>query len=586
MNEQTAPLHTSATSPDPSRVTAWSLIKPYWVSEERWSAIGLLALVIALNMSIVYINVRLNTWNRTFYDALATKNWNVFIRSMIEFSYLAFAYIFIVTARTWFRQLLEIRWRTWLTTRFVERWLTDFAFYRIERDRLADNPDQRISDDLETLASTTLALSLDLLSTVVTLFSFVFILWHIAGALTFTVSGTVITIPGYMVWAAALYALAGSLVIQRFGKPLVAINYQKQRVEANFRFFLVRVRENSEQIALYGGADTERKQARTIFQSIYDNWRGIMTYTKRLTIVNAVYGQLASIFPFFVAAPRYFSGAYPIGTLFQIADAFGTVSESFSWFINSFTTLAGWRATINRLREFVRSIDEQHTREALSPATEHGGINRHLTDTSSLRTQGLMLALPNGTVLSRVGSIEVAPGARVLVRGASGSGKSTLLRALAGLWPFGEGLIELPVGAKLLFVPQISYIPIGTLRAALAYPSVPTEFADEACRAALHAVKLDDYIDALDEDAHWTRRMSPGEQQRLAFARVLLQKPDFVFLDEATSALDAPTERNAYETLLHELPSTAIISVAHRESLDVYHSETIMITREPEAAAA
>ncbi|RKP45721.1 ABC transporter ATP-binding protein/permease [Pararobbsia silviterrae] len=586
MNDTAAPLHTSARSADASRVTAWSLIKPYWVSEERWSAIGLLLLVIALNMAIVYINVRLNAWNREFYDALAAKNWNVFIHSMLEFSYLAFAYIFIVTTRIWFRQLLEIRWRTWLTTRFVERWLSDHAFYRIERDRLADNPDQRISDDLESLASTTLALSLDLLSTVVTLFSFVFILWHIAGALTFTVSGTVVTIPGYMVWAAALYALAGSFVIQRFGKPLVAINYQKQRVEANFRFFLVRVRENAEQIALYGGADAERKQARTIFQTIYDNWRGIMTYTKRLTIVNAVYGQLANIFPFFVAAPRYFSGAYPIGTLFQISDAFGTVSESFSWFINSFSTLAGWRATVNRLREFVRSIDEQHTREALSPATEHGGINRHLTDTQSLRTDRLVLALPDGTVLARVGEIGIDPGARVLVRGASGSGKSTLLRALAGLWPFGDGSIDIPVSAKLLFVPQVSYIPIGPLHAALAYPSQATAFTDDACRAALRMVKLDDYVDRLDEDAHWTRRLSPGEQQRLAFARVLLQKPDFVFLDEATSALDAPTERHVYEALLRELPGTAIVSVAHRDSLDVYHRDTILITREQVAAAA
>jgi putative ATP-binding cassette transporter len=586
MNDNAAPLHTSGTPPDPSKVTAWSLIKPYWVSEERWIAIGLLVLVIALNMSIVYINVRLNAWNREFYDALAAKNWSVFIHAMIEFSYLAFAYIFIATARIWFRQLLEIRWRTWLTTQFVARWLGDFAFYRIERDRLADNPDQRISDDLESLASTTLALSLDLLSTVVTLFSFVFILWNIAGALTFTVSGKVISIPGYMVWAAAIYALIGSIVIQRFGKPLVAINYQKQRVEANFRFFLVRVRESSEQIALYGGAETERKHARTMFQAIYDNWRGIMTYTKRLTIVNSVYGQLANIFPFVVAAPRYFAGAYPIGTLFQIADAFGTVSESFSWFINSFSTLAGWRATVNRLREFVRSIDEQHTREALSPATEHGGINRHMADADVLQTRDLVLSLPNGTVLARPGALEINKGARVLVRGASGSGKSTLLRAFAGLWPFGEGSISIPVSAKLLFVPQVSYIPIGTLRAALAYPSDEAAFNDTDLRAALQAVALEDYVDRLDEESHWTRRLSPGEQQRLAIARVVLQKPDFVFLDEATSALDTATERLIYETLLRELPGAAIVSVAHRESLDVYHTETILITREQQTVAA
>lgn len=586
MNDKVAPLHTSAKSTDPSKVTAWSLIKPYWVSEERWSALGLLGLVIALNMLLVYLNVQFNTWNREFYDALAGKNASQFLHAMFQFSYLASAYIVIVTARTWFRQLVEIRWRTWLTTRFVERWLGDFAFYRIERDRLADNPDQRISDDLESLASTTLSLSLDLLSTVVTLFTFASILWHIGGPLTFTVASTTITIPGYMVWAAALYAFVGSLVMLRFGRPLVAINYQKQRVEANFRYFLIRVRENSEQIAFYGGAPTERKQARTTFQAIVDNWRGIMTYTKRLTIVNAFYNQLASVFPIFAAAPRYMAGAYPIGTLFQIADAFGTVSESFSWFISSFTTLAGWRATVNRLREFVRSIDEQHTREAMSPATEHGGINRHVTDTPTLKTHDLVLALPNGAVLSRPGSLELRKGARVIVRGASGTGKSTLLRALAGLWPFGEGSIEVPVDAKLLFVPQVSYIPVGTLRAAIAYPAEAKAFTDDAYRAVLRKVKLDDYVGDLDADAHWTQRLSPGEQQRLAFARVLLQQPDYVFLDESTSALDTPTERFVYELLLRELPDAAIVSVAHRESLDAFHTETIMIVRESETAAA
>jgi vitamin B12/bleomycin/antimicrobial peptide transport system ATP-binding/permease protein len=564
---------------DPSKVTAWSLIKPYWVSEERWIARGLLALVISLNMLLVYINVRFNGWNVGFYNSISSKNWSAFLRSLTEFSILAFSYIFIITARIWFRQLLEIRWRRWLTNRFLERWLGGHAFYRIERDRLADNPDQRISDDLQSLASTTLSLSLDLLSTVVTLFSFIVILWKIAGPLSFTFLGTPITIPGYMVWAAALYALIGSFVIQRYGKPLVAINYQQQRVEADFRFMLIRLRENAEQIALYNGADTERQHAGRAFKGIYDNWRRIMSFTRRLTIVTSVYTQLANIFPLLIASVRYFAGAYPIGVLFQISDAFGTVSESFSWFINSFSTLAGWRATVNRLREFVRSIDEQHTREAMSPATEHGGINRHMADVTSLQTHNLSLALPNGTPLSRVGSTTVKPGERMLITGPSGSGKSTFMRALAGLWPFGDGSIDVPVSAKLLFVPQVSYMPIDTLRAALAYPSEAEAFTDEAYRDVLHAVQLDEYLERLDEHSHWARRMSPGEQQRLAAARVLLQKPDFVFLDEATSALDSPTEQHVYETLLNRLPNAAFVSIAHRESIAAFHTETLDLER-------
>jgi vitamin B12/bleomycin/antimicrobial peptide transport system ATP-binding/permease protein len=572
-------IHPSTSPADPSKVTAWSLIKPYWVSEERWIALGLLTLVIALNMLLVYISVRFNSWNVGFYNSISAKNWGAFTSSLTEFSILAFSHIFIVTARIWFRQLLEIRWRKWLTNRFLQRWLDRHAFYRIERDRLADNPDQRISDDLQTLASTTLSLSLDLLSTVVTLFSFVVILWRIAGPLSFDLLGTHFTIPGYMVWAAAIYALLGSFVIQRYGKPLVSINYQQQRVEADFRFLLIRLRENAEQVALYNGADTERKHASRAFQGIYDNWRRIMTYTRRLTIVTSVYGQIAIIFPILIAAPRYFAGAYPIGVLFQIGDAFGTVSDSFSWFINSFSTLAGWRATVNRLREFVRSIDEQHTREAMSPATEHGGINRRMSDVAALQTNDLELALPNGTSLAHVGSVTVEPGARLLVSGASGSGKSTLMRALAGLWPFGSGTIDVPVGAKVLFVPQVSYVPIDTLKAALAYPSEVDSFSDEDCREVLRAVRLDDYVEHLDENTHWARRMSPGEQQRLAAGRVLLQKPDFVFLDEATSALDAENERHIYETLLRRLPRTAFVSVAHRESIANYHTATLELQR-------
>ncbi len=341
-----------------------------------------------------------------------------------------------------------------------------------------------------------------------------------------------ISIPGYMVWAAALYALLGSFVIQRFGKPLVAINYQKQRVEANFRFFLIRVRENAEQIALYKGAEVERTHSRTAFQAIYDNWRAIMTYTKRLTIVNAVYAQIAIIFPTLVASPAYFAGAYPIGTLFQIGDAFGTVSDSFSWFINSFTTLANWRATVNRLREFVRSIDEQHTREAMSRRQNMVGSNRHMVDADALQTHKLMLALPNGAPLAKIGSLKIAPGARRARARRIGFGQehpaARARRALAvrrgsdRCARLGQG----PVRA------QISYIPIDTLKAALAYPSEVTEFTDDAYRAAPCARSSSATMWIGSRSAHWTHRMSPGEQQRLAAARVLLQKPDFVFLDE------------------------------------------------------
>jgi putative ATP-binding cassette transporter len=568
------------------KMSTWSLIKPYWVSEERGIAWLLLISIIAINMIVVYINVRLNSWNADFYNALQTKNVKVFPHLLLVFTGLAFAYILLAVYGRYLRQMLGFRWRQWLTHRYLEQWLGDKAFYRIERDRLADNPDQRISDDLNSFASTTLALSLDLLSTLVTLVTFITILWTIAGSLSFSLFGMQIVIPGYMVWAAALYAVVGSLVMQRFGKPLVSVNYQAQKVEANFRFGLIRVRENAEQIAFYDGINTENESAKGVFATIRANYWQIMKYTKRLTFVNAFYSQIATVFPFMVAAPRYFSGAYSLGVLMQIYSSFGTVSDSFSWFINSYSTLVEWRATVNRLREFKRVMRSTHIREASSPATVHGGINLHYGTTHTLNTTALKLSLPNGVALAKVADVIVKPGSRWLVQGPSGSGKSTLMRALAGLWPFGDGTIDAPVDAKLMFIPQQSYLPIGTLKAALSYPSLPETFFDDACRDVLRACNLEPYATRLEESGHWAKMMSPGEHQRLAAARVLLQKPDFVFLDEATSALDESNESLIYNALIKSLPNAAIVSVAHRESVAAFHENRIEIDRAEVAVAA
>ncbi|CAN7185124.1 ABC transporter ATP-binding protein/permease [Trinickia sp. LjRoot230] len=571
---------------DIESVSAWSLIKPYWISEEWKIAWGLLVTIIAMNLAIVWINVRLNSWNAQFYNALQQKDMGHFPHLMVVFTALAFTYIILAVYRAYLRQMLSFRWRQWLTTRFLNDWFGDLAFYRIERDRLADNPDQRLSDDLQSFATSTLTLSLDFLSTVVTLVTFITILWSIAGALTITLGGTPLVIPGYMVWAAALYALAGSLLIKKVGHPLVSVNYQQQRVEADFRFGLLRVRENAEQIALYNGTDTENQTSRTVFTRIRDNWWLIMKYTRRMNFVLVFYSQIANIFPIVVAAPRYFAGAYTMGVLMQIAQAFGSVSDAFSWFINSYSSLVEWRATVNRLREFKRVMHATHFRESVSPATEHGGINLHYVDAPSLATHGLKLALPTGEPLASIADIVIKPGSRWLVRGPSGSGKSTLLRAFAGLWAFGDGEIDAPVGARSMFVPQQSYLPIGTLKGALAYPANADAFSDEACRKALISCRLEGYANRLAESTHWTRVLSPGEQQRLAAARALLHQPDFLFLDEATSALDPENEAHVYRLLNERLPQAAIISVAHRESVVAYHENTLEIERAREQAMA
>lgn len=567
------PVATPAPKP-PKHPTAWQLIRPYWASEKRWEGRRLLALVVALNLAVVFINVRLNAWNAGFYDALDKRDWPVFKSSLTEFAILAFSFIIIATFRTYFRQMLEIRWRQWVTDTNLSKWFTRQAYYRIERDHLADNPDQRISEDIRTLVNSSLALSLDLLTTLVSLFSFVTILWTISGAVSFVLGGMNITIPGYMVWVAALYAIVGSFFIFKVGRPLVGLSYRQQQVEADFRFLLVRLRESAEQVALYRGEGAELSRLKSAFGAVRENWWQIMVVTKRLIFANSIYAQIAIVFPIMAAAPRYFAGAFTLGVLMRIIDAFGQVSDGFSWFVNSFATLADWKATINRLREFTRVIDEP-------PQHPHGGaisvVTANRSSTPGYAATDLRLALPNGAPLAAAGTFAFTPGSHWLIRGRSGCGKSTLLRALAGLWPFGSGRIDVPANARVLFLSQQSYLPIDTLKAALAFPSPPDTFSDAECRDALAAVNLGQYANELSTVAHWARRLSGGEQQRLAAARALLQKPDYLFLDEATSALDVETEEAVYEALHARLPSTAMVSVAHRETLGRFHQHIMTL---------
>jgi vitamin B12/bleomycin/antimicrobial peptide transport system ATP-binding/permease protein len=566
-------------SEQPDHVSPWSLIKPYWVSEERRTAWALLIAIIAMDLLLVGINARLNTWNRDFYDALEGKNVHEFPQLMLMFAGLAFAFIMTSAYNRYLRQMLGFRWRQWLTTRYLQEWLGGGTFYRIERDRLADNPDQRIAVDLDLFATSTLSLTLDLLSALETLAWFSIVLWNTAGALVVMVGATPVQIPGYMLWAAIAYAIGGSLLTNKLGHPLVSINYQLQRVEADFRFGLIRLRENAEQIAFYDGMRTEGSNAGDLFGRIRENWWRFMRYTRRYSFVVNFYDQIAEIFPLVVASPRYFAGALTFGTLMQIADAFGSVSESLSWFIHNYDTLVEWRATVNRLREFKRVMRQPHLKESVSPATGHGGINRHDVDENQLATRNLMLALPDGETLVRVRDIAVKPGSRWLVRGPSGAGKSTLLRALAGLWPFGDGSIDVPVNSRMMFIPQQSYLPVGTLKAALTYPATAETFSDDDCGEALRVCRLGDYVDRLQESNPWWRTLSPGGQQQLAAARVLLHKPDYVFLDEATSALDTENEAHLYRLLTERLPKGAIVSVAQRDSLAQFHQETLDIRR-------
>ncbi|MGH8806296.1 MAG: ABC transporter ATP-binding protein/permease [Noviherbaspirillum sp.] len=541
----------------------WHLIKPYWSSEEKWRARGLLAAVVALALGMVYLNVLINEWNRDFYNALENKAYPQFMEQLWRFSYLAFIYVAVAIYRVYLTQALQMRWRAWMTRQYMSEWLANQAYYRIEQTRRADNPDQRIAEDLNLLTDGSLDLSLGLLSSVVTLLSFIGILWSVSGPLSFMLGDQTLNIPGYMVWFALAYAGIGSVLVWWIGKPLVLQNFNQQRYEADFRFGLMRIRENAEAVALYAGEQQEQSHLSGRFEAIRKNWWAIMRTTKRLNVASTFYAQFAVIFPFLVGAPRYFTGAITLGGLMQISSAFGQVQEALSWFINAFSSLASWKASANRLASFHAAIT--------AARTQASGIAVECNNVGAILLNRVTLHLPAGTVLTAPLSADIHEGQRIVVTGPSGCGKSTLFRAMAGIWPYGSGSIEIPSVARMLFVPQKSYLPIGSLRAAIAYPAAEKAYKDLATRHYLELCKLPQLADQLDEVDNWSQRLSPGEQQRLAFVRVLLTRPQILFLDEATSALDPASEDLLYGLLLQELPDATVVSIAHREDVAKYH---------------
>jgi putative ATP-binding cassette transporter len=552
----------------------WKLARPYWFSEERWRARGLLAAIVGLSLGLVYLLVLFNEWNRDFFNALQNKEADDAIDLLLYFAFLAAIFIAVSIYRLYLRQMLEMRWRVWLTRQYLGDWLGDRTYYRLELAAGAtDNPDQRIAEDLRSFTSATLTLALGLLQEGVTLVSFIFILWTLSGPLTFPLAGLTMTVPAYLVWVALAYALAGSVLTHYVGRRLIPLNFQKERLEADFRFSLVRVRENAEGVALYRGEANESVSLLARFERIRANWWEIIRYTKRLTAFTVGYGQVAVVFPFMVALPRYFSGALSFGQLMQLAQAFGQVQGSLSWFVDSYAQLAVWKASVDRLLTFNHALEE-----AKLAAAGTGGIVVAEASGADLSADDLNLDRPDGRPIVSGASLAIRPGERVLVTGPSGAGKSTLFRGIAGIWPFGSGRVALPAGARILFLPQKPYIPIANLSDAVSDPAAPGTYSDEALADALRDCRLGALVDRLHEVANWSMKLSVGEQQRLAIARALLFAPDWLFLDEATSALDEPTERELYELLRARLPSTALVSIAHRPTVAVHHARHLELS--------
>ena len=571
----------------------WALSAPYFKSDEKWKARGLLAAIVVLNLASVYMLVLLNDWNRVFYDALQNKDQAVFWTQLGRFTYLAFALIIIAVYKFYLTQLLEVRWRAWMTADTLKRWLADHAFYSLELARFSgkpeatsDNPDQRIQEDINLFTSYTVSLSMGLLNAVVTLVSFVGILWGLSGNFSFTLAGSSYSIPGFMVWMALLYCIAGSLFTHFIGRPQIKLNFEQQRYEADFRHHMVRVREYSESIALDKGGQVERKHLDGRFASVLTNYLKLIKKQKNLIWFTSFFGQAAVIFPFLVAAPRFFSGAIQLGQLMQIASAFGRVQDALSWFVDHYEDLARWRATTDRLTSFEDNLMTTAQQIRGQEATKSIAINALSVDAGVLTASSLSIALPNGQQLLEQTSLLAAPGDLVLVKGPSGSGKSTLFRTFAGIWPFSKGQTHLPEGA--MFIPQRPYFPDGSLRDALAYPQSASTYSDEALEQALTDALLPKLCSRLDDSDAWGQKLSGGEQQRLAIARVLLKKPQWIFADEATAALDEVAEKTLYEKLRAHVQSVkgGMVSIAHRPTVAAFHNRQWVLEKLPEDSPA
>jgi len=576
-----ADLYYEATERGQARV--WPF--PAYSALERRIAVGIVVFLVLVNQIQVGINVRLSFFGRDLFNAIQNKDETAFW-NLLVFVFAPWAFIYITSAVIEFvvQSMLVIRWRRWLTEYFVTHWLGGHAHYRMSLvGSEADNPDQRISEDVNRFIDGgtdsfggvggygIYTYSIALISTLSSLVAFVVILWTISE--NFTFPGTDFRVPGFLFWIALAYATIGTLITHWIGRPLIGLFFEKQKVEANFRFSLARLREYSEQVALLSGEHTEQSALRRRFGAIFGNYLDLMHRRKWLLAFISFYQQISPYIPYIFAAPFYFSGKIQLGVMTQTAGAFARVESALNFFVNYYSSLATFKAVVNRLTSFAAAIERAKAMADTGPSRMPAP-----TGAPAVALQGLGIALPDGRRIVEAEGLSYAAGESALLAGPSGSGKSTLFRAISGIWPFGEGRIHVPGGADVMVVPQKPYIPMGSLRAAISYPGAPDTYADADIRRALEDARIGFLAEQLDREEIWSQRLSGGEQQRVAIARALLKKPDWLFLDESTSALDEKLEAELYGMLKQRLPKTTIVSIGHRSTLTAYHIRRLDMT--------
>lgn len=550
----------------------WYLTKSYWQSEEKKKAFFLLGCIIALTLGVVYMLVLLNQWNNSFYSALQNYDAKKIFDELIHFSWLAAIYILLAVYSYYLQQTLILNWRRWLTTRFIDIWLQNKTYYNLQMfGKDTDNPDQRISEDVRQFVEMTLSFGIGILKAFCTFASFVVILYNLSGSLSFTFMGKTWTINGYMLWASLLYSVIGTYITHIVGRKLVKINFIQQKYEADFRFSMIRLRESAESVAFYRGEAQEGSVFKQRFKMLLDNFWKLVNKQKQLVFLNSCYSQIAIIFPFVVAMNRYLTKEVTLGGLMQVASAFGRVQDSLSYFVDMYSSIAQWQAVVMRLTCFGHHMHDVYQQ------AERFHVERFAA-ADVVEVDNMQINLPDGKPLLENISFTLHPGHNVLIKGVSGSGKSTLLRAISGIWPFVDGKIFLPERDKLMFIPQKSYLPLGTLRAALNYPgNKPID--DTELIYLMDLCQIGYLKDKLDLEADWSHVLSVGEQQRLAFVRAHIQQPQWLFLDEATSALDEDTEANMYSLLQERLQQTTVVSVGHRSTLNKYHELVLRLNK-------